>query len=193
MKRNHAIGMIGLALVAGAVFGVSQLAAGEQDKKRTSEEITKSLEARYGKAKTAFELTTEDGREVYAGTVENQTGTYRVQADALTGQVTHITLLSAKPRPQPASAETAPQTAEEGGSRPASPAPTSEIAKSGISLDRAREIALQQVAGTFDGIEVEQKDGMAVYEVEVVTAENREVKVAVDPLTGQVLSIMWED
>jgi len=40
---------------------------------------------------------------------------------------------------------------------------------------------------------VEERRGSTVYEVEINTTQEQDVKVEIDPLTGQVLSILWED
>ncbi|TGV08614.1 peptidase, partial [Mesorhizobium sp. M00.F.Ca.ET.186.01.1.1] len=115
---------------------------------------------------SALEKTGEAGREVYVGTVENETGTYQVVADAGTGRVIRITPLAKKQTPPDKTVQPVDESKE---TPPALPA-NNELAKSGISLDRAKQIALQQVAGTFDSIEIEHKNGATVYGVEIKTA-----------------------
>ncbi|MDH6349584.1 PepSY domain-containing protein [Brevibacillus sp. 1238] len=189
MKQRRVWWLLALLFAAAAVFALSRIAGGEPEAGRTIREVEESLSARYGKVISALEKTGEAGREVYVGTVENETGTYQVVADAETGRVIRITPLAKKQTPP----DKTVQPVDESKETPPVPPANNELAKSGISLDRAKQIALQQVAGTFDSIEVEHKNGATVYEVEIKTDENREVKVSIDPLTGQVLSIMWED
>jgi len=64
---------------------------------------------------------------------------------------------------------------------------------SNIGLMKAKEIALQKVAGTLDSIELEHKHGKAYYEVEIVKADRTESEVHVDAATGKVLKVIADD
>ena len=70
---------------------------------------------------------------------------------------------------------------------------TGAVPKTPVSAEKAEAIALMQINGTVDGIELEDVNGTLVYEVEIETPDDDEVKVQVDAYTGQVLSVLWED
>lgn len=190
MNRRSGMLTFCVLLVVAAIFCVQQLAAGKQEKKMTSSELKKALESRYAGTITSFSLTQVASKDVYVSTLENHVGTYQINAEAYTGQVTQLMVLAVKPA-VPAEQDNSSVKTE--GQTTQFPSKTSKNPKSGISLDEAREIAMTQVEGTFEGIEVEERRGSTVYEVEINTTQEQDVKVEIDPLTGQVLSILWED
>jgi uncharacterized membrane protein YkoI len=64
-----------------------------------------------------------------------------------------------------------------------------------IGKDKAREIALQTVDGTVDDVELEYKNGLIYYEVDIDRLKHAddEVEVRVDAKTGKVLAVVEDD
>jgi len=64
-----------------------------------------------------------------------------------------------------------------------------------ISAEKAERIALQQVKGTVDDTEYEHgdKQGQRYYLVEIDTADDREATVQINAISGEVMSVTWDD
>lgn len=62
-----------------------------------------------------------------------------------------------------------------------------------ITEDEAVGIALQQVAGIVDDVELETEDAFPYYLVEIDTNDEREADIQIHAITGEVLSVSWED
>lgn len=58
---------------------------------------------------------------------------------------------------------------------------------------QAIEIALAEVPGEVVETELENEDGIQVYEIEILTAEGKEMEVEVHAGTGEVLEVEAED
>ena len=70
---------------------------------------------------------------------------------------------------------------------------SAEGAKSeGINMDKAKQIALEQVKGEIINIHLEKDDGMIYYEV-IIQAKDGRYEVEIDKATGKVLEMEKED
>lgn len=63
----------------------------------------------------------------------------------------------------------------------------------GISEDEAIALALTEVAGEVEEVELEKEDGMRVYEIEIVDANGQEFEIEIAADTGNVIEIEAED
>jgi len=61
----------------------------------------------------------------------------------------------------------------------------------GISLEKAKEIALKQVAGKIISAHVENDDGISKYEV-IIQAKDGRYEVEIDKASGKVLEVEKE-
>ena len=59
--------------------------------------------------------------------------------------------------------------------------------------EQAIEIALLEVAGEVQDVELEKEDGMMVYEIEILDANGQEVEVEIAADTGAVIEVETED
>lgn len=66
-------------------------------------------------------------------------------------------------------------------------------ATTGISESQAIEIALAEVPGTVEEVELENEDGMSVFEIEILTADGTEMEVEISAATGDVLEVEVDD
>lgn len=62
-----------------------------------------------------------------------------------------------------------------------------------ISEDRAIELALAQVAGTVEDVDLERKGDTRYYLVEIETEDGKEAQVQIQAASGKVMSITWGD
>jgi uncharacterized membrane protein YkoI len=62
-----------------------------------------------------------------------------------------------------------------------------------ISLENAKKAALDKIKGSVTKAELDHEDKQLVYEVEIMTADHREVEVIVDAVNGKVISIKFND
>ncbi len=63
----------------------------------------------------------------------------------------------------------------------------------GLTAVQAIEIALAEVPGEVEEVELERENGARVYEIEIVTAENAEFEIEIDAVTGEIIEIEAED
>ena len=62
----------------------------------------------------------------------------------------------------------------------------------GISMEKAKEIALKQVKGNIVSTQIEKEDGMDKYEI-IIQAKDGKYEVEIDKATGKVLEVEKED
>ena len=62
-----------------------------------------------------------------------------------------------------------------------------------VSMEQATAIALEQVAGTAVGAEVESEDGKLIWEVEVQNENGEIYEVEIDAVTATVLEVELDD
>ncbi|ANY68026.1 hypothetical protein BBD42_17245 [Paenibacillus sp. BIHB 4019] len=71
--------------------------------------------------------------------------------------------------------------------------PAASPAKQGISPDEAEAIALKQIKGKVEDIELKSSDRSRYYLVEIDTPDDREATVQVHAVTGAIMSITWDE
>ncbi|KAB7671110.1 PepSY domain-containing protein [Bacillus sp. B1-b2] len=62
-----------------------------------------------------------------------------------------------------------------------------------ISEEEAKQIAVKEVNGTVQEVDLEEEDNQTYYEVELEDTNNREAKVQINAYTGEVNAISWDD
>lgn len=62
-----------------------------------------------------------------------------------------------------------------------------------ITEDEAIQIALKEVKGEINDVDLESDDNIHYYLVEIDTTDDREATVQINAITGEVLSITWDD
>ncbi len=63
----------------------------------------------------------------------------------------------------------------------------------GLTEEQVIAIALEEVPGEVQEVELESEDGMQVYEVEVMSAEGVEMEVEIAAETGEVLEVAADE
>ncbi|KAA9012673.1 PepSY domain-containing protein [Niallia endozanthoxylica] len=125
--------------------------------------------------------------------LERSSGIYELVINKETGEVASLKRIGQKeevkkteepsnpiePTEQPESSE--PIVQDEG-----------NVSKS-LTEQEAAALALEQVAGIVDDIDLENVNGIAYYLVDVETEDGREAKVEINAITGEVKSLTWDD
>ena len=58
-----------------------------------------------------------------------------------------------------------------------------------ISVEEARQIALERVRGTITELDLENLNNRLVYDIEISTAYHREAKITIDAINGKILKV----
>jgi uncharacterized membrane protein YkoI len=62
-----------------------------------------------------------------------------------------------------------------------------------LTEKEAAQIALKELPGEVDGVDFEVTENASYYLVEIETADSREVVVQINAITGEVMSVTWDD
>lgn len=62
-----------------------------------------------------------------------------------------------------------------------------------ISSDEAIQIALDTVYGEVDDVDLETENGQLYYFIEIETSDDLEAEIQIHAITGEVISIEWDD
>ncbi|GAA0134007.1 hypothetical protein YSY43_08470 [Paenibacillus sp. YSY-4.3] len=111
----------------------------------------------------------------YEITIELDTGTYVVEVNRTTGGVDNLTRTNQNNLPNPKEKTEA------------------EIKDQILTKEDAARIALQKVNGKVDDIDLEQSDGLTYFLVEVEREHAKDATVQINAISGEVMSITWED
>ncbi|MCM3762825.1 PepSY domain-containing protein [Alkalihalobacillus oceani] len=112
-------------------------------------------------------------RPFYAVVIEQREGVGKIEIDAITGEVLNYRV-EEEPEKEPPRDDQPAQT---------------------ITKQEAERIALEQVAGHVEDVDLEDEDGRLFYEVEIEIEgqDGDEATVLIDAITGEVITIIWED
>lgn len=189
----------GVIIVAILIVGVISLfiqqfvTSGEE--RLDPSEIQLQLERMYAGEVTALEVIGDE----YKATVTRSDGIYEVRTDREFGNVLSLVKLedveTDKEKPDSSQRESTPPaetTPEPNEEQPT--APSTRLTEQQVS-----EIALSQVQGTIEDIDFEESQDGGYYLVEVERPasgeddDGPEATIQIQAITGEVLSIVWDD
>ncbi|WP_020615073.1 PepSY domain-containing protein [Paenibacillus daejeonensis] len=179
------VGLLVLFLTATA--GILLLQSGSEPVRQLSEsEIRDQVLGQYGGEIREVQSL----REGYQVTLESELGVYELLLGGA-GEARRILRLEAfeppEPVPNPGGEPGQPgtdQPEEPGGEEPP-PLPLTE--------EEAIKIALGQVLGKVEDVELRSNDNGIYYLIEIETPEEREAVIQVNAITGTVISVIWDD
>src|SRR5699024_2848866 len=96
-----------------------------------------------------------------------------------------------KERPEEAAPAKKAPTEKKAQAKPAKPAKQEK--QKNISEKEAIQIALNTVKGEVDDVDLERSNGQLYYFIEVETTEDTEAEIQIHAITGEVISIEWDD
>ncbi|MFJ8235876.1 PepSY domain-containing protein [Ureibacillus sp. NPDC094379] len=179
--KKYIISALAVGIIAGG--GYTFVNADIQDSENQAElakqaEITEqdatkiALEKVPGKV-NEVELENEDGLIVYEFEIVGEDGSEQdLEVDAKTGEIVKV-------------------EADDEENDDLSQAELVKQAK--ITKDEASEKALVQVPGTVTEVELEDEDGLVVYDVEINAEDGTQQSVQVDAKTGKIVNVELED
>lgn len=203
LQKKWIIGVIAVVVVGFAFWQVSNIMTSAEP--LTAEEATNKVKELYN----GEIVDVAEDKNTYFITIELDTGTYEIEIDRESGEIGSMTRTQItagkdqtpddaqqgepKEEPsqgdQPSTSNDAEQQKEESPSIPAKP--ETEIPNP-ITEAQAITIALGQVSGEVDDVEVASSGGQTFYLVEI-EREDDEATVRIDAITGEVISIYWDD
>ncbi|WP_019155394.1 PepSY domain-containing protein [Robertmurraya massiliosenegalensis] len=179
--KKISISVAVLLLVLVAVWWLMQSMTTE--KTVSAEEATTKVQELY-KGKI---VSIEENEGFYHITIKLDTGEYEVEIDRATGDIGKLNRITN-------TVDSAPKQDGESEDKEADPADSvTEQPPKHLSEQEAISIALQSVTGEVDDIDLEQSNGLIYYLVEVEVNDDKEATVQINAISGEVMSITWDD
>ncbi len=132
--------------------------------------------------------------EAYEVFMENDMGEYQLTVDGRTREITSLKLKNRKGDAggsEPGSTGSEQEEPSDESENPVPPA-EEEPAPSMLTRDEAIEIALKEVPGKVEDVELDDEDGIKVYEVEIEVDDDSEATIIINAYTGEILSLTWD-
>ncbi|ARI76339.1 PepSY domain-containing protein [Halobacillus mangrovi] len=136
----------------------------------SADEVRQKVEEQYKGKITSI----EPGDDSYMVTMTLETGEYRLEVSEEDGRIVRMERVEG----------TGPQD---------EPSEESEPPADPITEEQAREVALERVSGNVDDIDYESSDDGAYFLVEIEREDGNEATVQVNAITGEVMSVSWDD
>lgn len=200
MNKTWIAVLVGAFVISAVGLGIQHIAANPDDAQLTSTEIRDIVKDKYPGEITELELERENGQLVYEVEIEGPEGEYEMKLDASTAEIVKLEEKRKRASKDGQQSEQANDVSDEKiqqasphseqASKQKKDAELSENAR--ISIEEAKEIALNEIPGTIDEVALDREDGLLVYEIEIKT-NNGEAEVEVDAYTGEVVMISWDD
>lgn len=181
---------LGLALT---LAGATALFIGlkpSAEERITATQLTTQLEHMYEGKVSELKL---EGQE-YVAHVQRVDGIYEVRTDTQYGNVLSLTLIQSTEGTEP---ETTESVVEE---KPVEKEEITEPATTRIAQSQAIEIAKSQVSGTVEDVEFEDSETGGYYLVDIEQPpvqsdddDGAEATVQIHAITGEVISVIWDD
>ena len=179
--KKYIISALAVGIIAGG--GYTFVNADIQDKENqaelakqaqiTEQEATKIALEKVPGTVNEVELENEDGLIVYEFEIVGEDGSEQdLDVDAKTGEIVKV-------------------EADDDENDDFSQADLAKQAK--ITKDEASENALEQVPGTVTEVELDDENGLVVYDVEINAEDGTQQSVEVDAKTGKIVNVELED
>ncbi|VEF48209.1 peptidase propeptide and ypeb domain-containing protein [Bacillus freudenreichii] len=137
-----------------------------KNKLLTEREIEKLVQEKYPGTIRRIDQRLEDGQSFYFVVLTEGTTEITLKIDALSGAITKSEKKKALPQNK---------------------------AVHKITAKEAVKIALKQVNGKVDEVDLEESGGLSYYMVEIELDNDKEATVQINAITGEVLSVTWDD
>ncbi|CAG9622065.1 PepSY domain-containing protein [Sutcliffiella rhizosphaerae] len=168
--------VIFVLLLGIAVYYLLSNQEGEMVSELTVREI---VESQYGGSSIT---SLEKNDKTFVVLMENDMGQYQMLVNGLTGEITSLKLINRKGEDSQPNG----QDGEESETPQDTPKPSM------LTKDQAIEIALDEVHGAIEDIELDEKNGIKVYEVEIEVNDDTEATIIINAYTGEILSLTWD-
>ncbi|MFC0237183.1 PepSY domain-containing protein [Fictibacillus phosphorivorans] len=162
LKSEQGVYVIWSDAVSGEILDMNRTEHEETSGKRITKDEAVKIAAKQGEVMSA-EFNEEN--KVYLVSVQNEGKTYRLEINGNNGDIKSKNEVESR-------------------DEPAEP-------KTKITEEEAKQIALKEVKGTITDIELDDEDGVIVYEVEIET-KTKEAQVIINAFSGEVNSVTME-
>ncbi|WP_144699816.1 PepSY domain-containing protein [Fictibacillus phosphorivorans] len=162
LKSEQGVYVIWSDAVSGEILDMNRTENEQVQEVGITKDEAEKIAAKHGKVKSA-EINEEN--KVYLVHVSSEGKTYRLEINSATGTINS-------------------KNEVESVDEPAQP-------NTKITQDEAKQIALNEVKGTVTDIELDDEDGVIVYEVEIET-KTKEAQVIINAFSGEVNSVTME-
>lgn len=182
--------IIGLALIGFSVFYFGSTSSSAEITKVEAKNIISSQYP--GKIKGDVEKDEENG--YYYALIDHEGKIFEIKINEKTGEVKNLRELSApdeKKDKQAKQPKDAQDPTKKDNTIKDNDKNNSEERKVVVREERAKELALEEFAGTIEDFELEEEDGSFVYEVKVINGED-EAEITIDAFTGEILFTKFE-
>lgn len=179
MKRGTLMWVIGGVVLVVLLFvgGQKWLQSSAVADVLTNEEVEKLIQEKYpGKIN---QMVLENNQ--FTVELESESGIYEVKLDEKSGEVLSLRRMVKKeetPVMEPPISE---------------PQPSKVELPKRLTEEEAIKIALGQVSGEVDDIDIENINGISYYIVEIETSDEKEAVIEINAISGEVKSLTWED
>jgi uncharacterized membrane protein YkoI len=200
------VGAAILLVVMIAVWQISNVMTSAQP--LTAEEATKKVQELY----SGDIVNVKEGTDLYLITIVLETGTYEIEIDRESGDIGSMTRTKQggasnegtqkepsteqTENPSNPSQEEPTQSQENLESPPAADgnSKANPEAPKQLTEKEAIEIALKQLNGEVDDVELEGSNGQTYYMVEIEReGEEAEATIRINAISGEVMSVIWDD
>ncbi|MGP4061203.1 PepSY domain-containing protein [Halobacillus sp. H74] len=115
----------------------------------------------------------------YLATIELEKGLYEIAVLKDNGRIADMKRIE--------------EGAEEEDNSPEPPRDEKTDSENPITEEQAREAALKEVDGTVDDVDFETEDEVSFYLVEVEKEDESEATIQVHAITGEIMTVSWDD
>ncbi|WP_416728619.1 PepSY domain-containing protein [Fictibacillus sp. JL2B1089] len=164
LKSEQGVYIIWSDAVSGEILDMNRTENEEVQEERITEDVAEKIAAEYGNVRSA-EFNEES--KVYFVLVSSEGKTYRLEINGTNGDIKSKNEVDSVDEDEPAQPNTK------------------------ITQEEARQIALNEVKGSVTDIELDDEDGVIVYEVEIET-KTKEAQVIINAFSGEVNSVTME-
>ncbi|WP_052158765.1 PepSY domain-containing protein, partial [Halobacillus sp. BBL2006] len=138
----------------------------------SADEVREKVEQQYKGKITSIEPLDDS----YVVTLLLETGEYRLEVSDEDGRIIQMDRVKKTPEQGTSENEAEPET-------PAQP----------MTEEQAKELALERVSGTIDDVDYESSEDSSYFLVEIERENGDEATVQVNAITGEVMSVSWDD
>ncbi|SFM14269.1 PepSY domain-containing protein [Salibacterium qingdaonense] len=182
MKYNITIAVMIVFLLAAGWQGV-RLWLG--DESVSAEDVRQKVEEQYTGSITSMEQKSDR----YLVFLTMETGEYELEVSGEDGTIIRMERTQAFQSGEEAPAKT--EKNEEPPAPSASPEPSDP--QDPMTKEQAEVIALERVPGSVDDVDRESSDNGSFFLVEIEREDDREATVQVNSITGEIMSVSWDD
>lgn len=183
-KMKITIGAVAVAAVLG--FGIIQSSASQVDPTLSTDEIRNLVADQYPGTITELELEEDSNKAIYEVEIVGKDKEYQLTLDGDSGEVLHLNEKGLSDHSKEKSDE-----GETKGDNKSNNTVEKSLKDVKVTMKKAEEIALKEFDGTVTDIDLDEDDGLLIYEVEVHNGK-KEAEIEIDAVTGKVIVVSIE-